>query len=57
MVAGLVIRGMHERVAGLGGSYSIDSKAGLGTCVRASVPLTDPDKILPEVCVPNRETT
>ena len=56
MVAGLGIRGMQERVAGLGGSYAIESKAGEGTCVRVSVPLTDPEKIMPEVGGTNRET-
>jgi glucose-6-phosphate-specific signal transduction histidine kinase len=56
MVAGLGMRGMQERVAGLGGNYAVESKAGLGTCVRISVPLADPDKITPKACGANGET-
>ena len=56
-VAGLGMRGMQERVAGLGGSYAVESKAGVGTCVRVSVPLVDAAKITPKACGTNRETT
>jgi two-component system, NarL family, sensor histidine kinase UhpB len=55
MIAGLGMRGMQERVTGLGGSYAVESKAGLGTCVRVSVPLADPPKITPETYGANCE--
>jgi signal transduction histidine kinase len=56
MIAGLGMRGMQERVTGLGGRYAVESEAGLGTCVRVSVPLADPPKITPETCGANCET-
>jgi two-component system sensor histidine kinase UhpB len=37
--AGLGIRGMQERVEGLGGHYSLDSQTGRGTCVSISIPI------------------
>jgi two-component system sensor histidine kinase UhpB len=37
--AGLGIRGMRERVEGLGGHYSVDSETGGGTCVSISIPI------------------
>jgi two-component system sensor histidine kinase UhpB len=37
--AGLGIRGMKERVEGLGGHYSLDSQTGRGTCVSISIPI------------------
>jgi two-component system, NarL family, sensor histidine kinase UhpB len=40
-VAGFGIRGMQERVEGLGGRYTIDSKADHGTCVRVTLPLAE----------------
>jgi glucose-6-phosphate-specific signal transduction histidine kinase len=49
------MRGMQERVSGLGGSYAVESKSGLGTCVRVSVPLVDAAKITPEACGANGE--
>jgi two-component system, NarL family, sensor histidine kinase UhpB len=41
---GLGIRGMQERVEGLGGHYRIDSEPGHGTCVRITIPLSEPEK-------------
>jgi two-component system sensor histidine kinase UhpB len=41
---GLGIRGMQERVEGLGGRYRIDSEPGHGTCVRITIPLSEPEK-------------
>ena len=38
-VAGFGMRGMQERVEGLGGCYAIESEAGNGTCVRVTLPL------------------
>lgn len=38
--AGLGIRGMQERVEGLGGHYSLDSQTGCGTCVSISIPIS-----------------
>jgi two-component system sensor histidine kinase UhpB len=40
--AGFGIRGMRERVEGLGGHYRVDSDIGGGTCVHIVVPLTEP---------------
>jgi two-component system, NarL family, sensor histidine kinase UhpB len=36
---GFGIRGMQERVQGLGGSYTVDSERGRGTAIRISIPL------------------
>jgi len=36
---GFGIRGMQERVAGLGGSYGVGSEDGHGTCVRIAIPI------------------
>jgi two-component system, NarL family, sensor histidine kinase UhpB len=41
---GLGIRGMQERVEGLGGRYRIESEPGRGTCVHIAIPLGDPEK-------------
>jgi two-component system, NarL family, sensor histidine kinase UhpB len=38
-IAGFGMRGMQERVEGLGGRYTIESEAGNGTCVRVTLPL------------------
>ena len=38
-LAGFGIRGMQERVEGLGGRYIIESTVGRGTCVRITIPL------------------
>jgi two-component system, NarL family, sensor histidine kinase UhpB len=38
---GFGTRGMKERVEGLGGRYTVDSKPGLGTRVRITVPLVE----------------
>ena len=40
-VAGFGMRGMQERVEGLGGRYTIQSEAGNGTCVRVTLPLAE----------------
>ena len=39
---GFGIRGMQERVEGLGGHYRVESEAGGGTCVRITVPVIEP---------------
>jgi two-component system sensor histidine kinase UhpB len=41
--AGLGIRGMQERVEGLGGHFSLDSATGRGTCISISIPIGDAD--------------
>jgi two-component system, NarL family, sensor histidine kinase UhpB len=38
---GFGMRGMQERVQGLGGSYKVESAGGRGTCVRIAIPLRD----------------
>jgi two-component system, NarL family, sensor histidine kinase UhpB len=38
-IAGFGMRGMQERVEGLGGRYTIESEAGNGTCIRVTLPL------------------
>ena len=43
-VAGFGMRGMQERVEGLGGRYAIESEAGNGTCVRVTLPLAEHGK-------------
>lgn len=40
-VAGFGMRGMRERVEGLGGRYTIESEAGNGTCVRVTLPVAE----------------
>jgi two-component system sensor histidine kinase UhpB len=40
--AGFGIRGMQERVEGLGGRYSVESETGRGTCVHISIPVVEP---------------
>jgi two-component system, NarL family, sensor histidine kinase UhpB len=40
-IAGFGLRGMQQRVEGLGGRYTIDSEPGDGTCVRVTLPLPD----------------
>jgi two-component system, NarL family, sensor histidine kinase UhpB len=39
MPTGFGIRGMQERVEGLGGRYVVESETGRGTCVRITVPV------------------
>jgi two-component system, NarL family, sensor histidine kinase UhpB len=39
---GFGMRGMQERVEGLGGCYNVDGGAGRGTCVRIIIPLAEP---------------
>jgi two-component system, NarL family, sensor histidine kinase UhpB len=40
-IAGFGMRGMQERVEGLGGRYTIESEAGNGTCVHVTLPLAE----------------
>lgn len=40
-VLGIGISGMRERVTQLGGEFSIESSQGLGTTIRAALPLTE----------------
>jgi len=42
MPLGFGIRGMQERVHGLGGSYTVESAGGRGTCVRIAIPISAP---------------
>jgi signal transduction histidine kinase len=42
MPPGFGLRGMQERVHGLGGSYKVESASGRGTCVRIAVPIVGP---------------
>ena len=46
-VAGFGIRGMQERVEGLGGRYTIESETGNGTCVRVTLPLAESANVTP----------
>jgi two-component system sensor histidine kinase UhpB len=39
--AGFGLRGMQERVQGLGGSYKVETASGRGTCIRVVIPLRD----------------
>jgi len=39
----LGIRGMQERVEGLGGYFSLDSATGRGTCISISIPIGEAD--------------
>jgi two-component system sensor histidine kinase UhpB len=38
---GFGLRGMQERVQGLGGSYKVETAGGRGTCIRILIPLRD----------------
>jgi len=40
--AGFGMRGMQERVEGLGGRYTVESETGRGTSVRITIPLAEP---------------
>jgi two-component system, NarL family, sensor histidine kinase UhpB len=40
--SGFGIRGMRERVEGLGGRHVVESEAGRGTCVRVAIPVVEP---------------
>jgi two-component system sensor histidine kinase UhpB len=42
-LAGLGIRGMQERVEGLGGHYFLDSETGRGTCITIGIPIGEAD--------------
>jgi signal transduction histidine kinase len=44
-VPGLGMRGMRERVEGLGGCHAIDSETGVGTCVRVTLPLAEQESV------------
>jgi signal transduction histidine kinase len=39
--AGFGLRGMQERVQGLGGSCKVETASGRGTCIRVVIPLRD----------------
>jgi two-component system, NarL family, sensor histidine kinase UhpB len=52
---GFGIRGMQERVKGLGGRYSVDSEATRGTSVRITIPLAEPGSDATEAGEPNCE--
>lgn len=52
---GFGIRGMRERVEGLGGHCTIESDVGGGTCVRISIPLAEPTIGAADAGRPNRE--
>jgi two-component system, NarL family, sensor histidine kinase UhpB len=41
-LAGFGIRGMQERVEGLGGRFHIEGEMGGGTCVRITIPVVEP---------------
>ena len=41
---GFGMRGMQERVEGLGGRFAMESETGCGTCVRITLPLVEPRK-------------
>jgi two-component system sensor histidine kinase UhpB len=38
---GFGLRGMQERVQGLGGRYKVETASGRGTCIRIVIPLRD----------------
>jgi two-component system sensor histidine kinase UhpB len=40
---GFGLRGMQERVQGLGGRYKVETASGRGTCIRIVIPLRDVD--------------
>jgi len=40
--SGFGIRGMQERVEGLGGRYIVESETGRGTCVHIAIPVIEP---------------
>jgi two-component system sensor histidine kinase UhpB len=42
MPPGFGLRGMQERVQGLGGSYKVESARGRGTCVLIAIPIAAP---------------
>jgi len=46
---GFGIRGMQERVQGLGGRYVVESETGRGTCVCITVPVNEPGNAAPDV--------
>jgi two-component system sensor histidine kinase UhpB len=46
--AGFGIRGMRERVEGLGGRYVVDSERGRGTAILITIPLAEPFAGAPE---------
>jgi two-component system sensor histidine kinase UhpB len=45
--AGFGIRGMQERIEGLGGRYAIESTTGRGTRARGTIPFAEPRKFAP----------
>jgi two-component system, NarL family, sensor histidine kinase UhpB len=55
MSAGYGIRGMQERVKGLGGSHALESQTGHGTCVRIIIPIAETLNALVESDGPRSE--
>ncbi len=53
-IAGFGLRGMQQRVEGLGGGYTIDSEPGNGTCVRVLLPLPQDSNVAPRSDAPGR---
>jgi two-component system, NarL family, sensor histidine kinase UhpB len=53
-IAGFGLRGMQQRVEGLGGRYAIDSEPGNGTCVRVTLPLPEGANAEPQSQAPGR---
>ena len=53
-IAGFGLRGMQQRVEGLGGRYAIDSEPGNGTCVRVTLPLPEGANAEPRSYAPGR---
>jgi two-component system sensor histidine kinase UhpB len=55
-VAGFGMRGMQERVEGLAGRYTIESKADAGTCVHVTLPLAEAGHVPAKLPVPSAVT-
>jgi two-component system, NarL family, sensor histidine kinase UhpB len=55
IAAGFGIRGMQERVEGLGGQYHVESETGRGTCVRITIPVAEPRNAAAEADEPGGE--
>ena len=53
-IAGFGLRGMQQRVEGLGGRYTIDSEPGNGTCVHVTLPLPEGPTVGPCSEAPGR---
>ena len=53
--AGFGMRGMQERVEGLGGRYIVESETGRGTSVRITIPLAEPVNAAEDAAGPTGE--